>query len=104
MALVSKPERLLWFIGAALCVAGFLGWIWAYVIWDQYLHYLPRSPNPTTGSIYALNIHGIVVYQTLKQQSRRESWEFWSYGTCCCGAALAAIYQWRARRRAAKTQ
>lgn len=104
MSFIPKEDRLLWLTAAALCLVGFLGWLWAYEIWDQYYQYLPHSPNPATGNIYALNIHGVVVYQTLREQSRRQNWEFWSYAICCCGAALGAVCQWRSRKRAAKGQ
>jgi hypothetical protein len=101
--LVPTKDRLLWLAAVAVCSVGLLGWFWGYYeIWIQYSQHLPRSPNPASGNLYALNIHGIVVYQTLKQRSYRENWEFWSYAVCCCGAALGAVYQWRLRKRVAQ--
>jgi hypothetical protein len=66
-------------------------------VWDlgQYFRYLPRSPNPEAGSIYPLNIHGVVVYQTLKEQSRLDNWIRWSFGVFCCGMALGGIHKWK---------
>jgi hypothetical protein len=104
MSSVPKEGRLLWLAAVALCIAGLIGWLWACEIWDQYYDYLPRLPNPVTGNIYPLNIHARVVYQTLKQQSRRENWDFWSSAVFSCGMALGGIYEWRSRKRTARTK
>jgi hypothetical protein len=104
MSPIPKKDRLLWLAAVALCVAGLLGSLWGYEIWYQYYQYLPRSPNLATGNIYSLNIHGVVVYQTVKQQSRRENWDFWSTAIFCWGMALAGIYKWRSRKRAAQSR
>jgi len=78
-----------------------LGWFWAIVIWFEYWD-LPHSPNPATGNIYPLNIHGYVVYQTLKEQLRLERWQFWSMAVLCCGIALGAVHKWITERRKGK--
>ena len=95
MTSIPKKDRLLWLAAATLSIVGLLGWIWTYGIWDQYFQYLPRSPNPATGSIYPLNIHGVVVYETLKERVRLENWIHWSFGVFCLGMALGAIHKWR---------
>jgi hypothetical protein len=93
-----KIERILWYAAGAMSLAGALGWLRAMAFWGQYGS-LPHSPNPATGSIYPLNIHGYVVYQTMKEQLRREHWEFWSMAVFCCGMALGAIHKWLTERR-----
>ena len=95
MTLGPKKDRLLWLAAAALAIVGLLGWIWTYELWDQYFQYLPRSPNPATGSIYPLNIHGVVVYQTLSERSHLDKWNHWSFGIFLCGMVLGGIHQWR---------
>ena len=95
MTSIPKKDRLLWLAAAALCLAGLLGWIWTFGIWDHYFQFLPRSPNPAAGRIYPLSIHGIVVYQSLKERSRLDSWDHWSFGIFCCGMVLGGIHQWR---------
>lgn len=90
MAWRPKIERVLWFVAAVLCVLGLLGWVRAMGIWYEYGDILPRSPNLATGNIYPLNIHGWVVYQTLRELSRRQRWEFWSMAMAAFGAALGA--------------
>ena len=101
MARRSKAQRLLWYAAAALCAAGALGWLWSIAIWYQYWD-LPRSANPATGNVYALNIHGVVVYQTLAEQIRRQRWEFWSMAVAICGASLGAIQRWISREKASE--
>jgi hypothetical protein len=49
-----------------------------------------------------LNIHGYVVYQTLKEQLRRERWEFWSLAVLGFGIALGAFHKWITERRQGK--
>lgn len=90
---ISKAKRILKHASMVLCALGLAGWVWAMSVYQSYLN-LPSSPNPATGSIYPLNIHGSVVYQTLQQKLYRERWEFWSWVIAGCGAALFAIYKW----------
>jgi hypothetical protein len=92
MAWRAKIEKILWYAAVAICSAGALGWLRAIEIWYQYWG-LPHSPNPATGNIYPLNIHGYVVYQTLQEQLRRERWEFWSWVIAGVGATLGAIHK-----------
>jgi hypothetical protein len=84
-----------------ICSAGMLGWLRAIEISYQYWS-LPHSPNPATGNIYPLNIHGYVVYQTLKEQLRRERWEFWSLEVLGFGMALGWFQKWLTQRRRGK--
>ena len=98
MAWRPKIERILWYAAVAICLAGALGWLRAMAFWDQYGS-LPHSPNPATGNIYSLNIHGYVVYQTLQEKLRRERWEFWSTAVSCCGFALGGFHKWLTERR-----
>lgn len=93
MAWRRKIERVLWYSAVALASAGMVGWLRAISIWYQYWD-LPHSPVTETGNIYPLNIHGYVVYQTLREQLYRQRWEFWSIAVAGCGAALGALHKW----------
>ena len=44
--------------------------MWAARVEFQYQAVLPRRADPTNGSLYPLNVHGIVVYQTKDQRDR----------------------------------
>jgi hypothetical protein len=98
LAWKSKAERTLKYTSMALCGLGLTGWVWAMSVYQSYLD-LPSSPNSATGSIYPLNIHGSVVYQTLQQKLYRERWEFWSMAAFCCGGALYAVYRWISEKK-----
>jgi hypothetical protein len=92
---------MLWYAAVVICSAGMLGWLRAVEISYQYWS-LPHSPNPATGNVYPLNIHGYVVYQTLKEQVRRERWEFWSLEVAGFGIALGVFQKWLTERRQRK--
>ena len=81
-----------------IALAGALGWLRAIEIWFEYWN-LPHSPNPATGNIYPLNIHGNVVCQTLQENLRRERWEFWSWQVAVFGCGLGAFHKWITKRR-----
>jgi hypothetical protein len=99
MAWIRLKEKILWYVAIALCLAGLLADLRASNIWDQYYDQLPRSSVVATGSIYPLNIHGVVVFQTLNQQARLRWWDFWSTAVFCLGMALGAAHKWISARR-----
>ncbi len=95
MASNPKGERLLKIAYNALAIAGLLGVLWGMGIWSDYAENLPRSPNPATGNIYPLSIHGLVVYQTLRERRLLDNWDHWSWGIAIFGFVLAMIHEWR---------
>ena len=98
LAWKSKGKRILKYTSIVLSGLGFTGWVWAMSVYQSYLN-LPRSPNPVNGSVYPLNIHGSIVYQTLQQKLYRERWEFWSLVVVICGGALVEIYRLISREK-----
>lgn len=90
----SRSEKLLRIAYSALFIAAFLGLLWTMAIYNVYLDNLPRSPNPTTGNIYPLNIHGVGVYQTLEQRRHLDNVERGSWGIGILGIVLGLIWQW----------
>jgi hypothetical protein len=90
----SKIGGPLRYAGIAIGSAGLAGWCWAMEIWYRYMDTLPSSPDPASGNIYPLNVHGTIVYQTLKQQVYRERWEFYSMAVLVLGAALGEFGRW----------
>jgi hypothetical protein len=94
MILGPKSEKLLRVAYNALLVSGILGLLWGMAIYNVYLDKLPRSPNPTTGNIYSLNIHGVAVYQTLRERSHLDNVEHGSWAIIIFGGVLGLIWQW----------
>jgi hypothetical protein len=95
----AKWGRLLKVTHVACFVGGVIGLLWSMAIYQTYFNNLPRSPNPQTGNLYPLNIHGAVVYQTLQQSCRLDNWQHWSWGFVILGAVLGWLYQWRSGDR-----
>ena len=62
---VLKLFRLVAFV-LALC--GGLGILYWTVVWYQYYDRLPRSPQPATGRVYVMNMHGVAVYATYRER------------------------------------
>jgi hypothetical protein len=91
----TKWRKLLKMTHVSFFVMGFVGLLWVMALYQAYFNNLPRSPNPITGNVYPLNIHGIVVYQTMQERSRLGNWEHWSWGLAILGFVLGLIYQWR---------
>ena len=80
-SLPKRPIRLaaLWLLALpALCI-----FLYSGLISNQYLHTLPRQPNPDAHRVYPRNIHGIVVFQTY---SERE------YLDALCDGSIAAFF------------
>ena len=88
-------EKLVKITSIASFIAGFLGLLWTMAIYNTYLDRLPRSPDAVNGNIYALNAHGVVVYQTLAERSHLNHVEYWAWGLGIFGAVLGMICQWR---------
>jgi hypothetical protein len=76
-----------------LAVPGLATWIYSGTIWNQYLHTLPRSPDPRAGRVFAGNIHGIVIFQTRAEQLRLDLMKDISLGAFFLGAVIAAIVE-----------
>lgn len=88
----KEKLRILKVAAVVLCLIGLAGGIWSFAIWNQYLINLPRSPDSTTGRVYPLNMHGIVLYQTAVERSRLHTVEYSSNGLFFLGLALGAVY------------
>ena len=66
--------------------------LWTFLIWN--LGDLPQSPDPTTGRIYQLSQHNLIVYQT-----KTEHIVYWSVVDCSIvfaliGGTLMVIHDW----------
>ena len=66
---------------------------WSLSIWYQYQRILPRHPDPVAGRIYPLNVHGIVVYQTLGERDWLDEIQYSSIAVFVASALMAAIHE-----------
>ena len=89
---MTANSRKVWTrVALALALPGLPGWIYSTSIWGEYLHTLPRSPDPSVGRVFALNIHGIVVFQNHTDQLRLNLTEYISGGVFCLGMMIGAL-------------
>ena len=82
-------------VGISMAIVGLAGIVWSGAIWNQYLHVLPRHPEPAAGRVYPLNIHGIVVYHTREEKNWLNEIQYSSITVFAASALLAAIHRKR---------
>ena len=78
--------------GVAISLIGLAGWIWSAQLEHRYQDTLPRSSNSSTGSIYPLNVHGIVVYQTRDQRNWLNELQYSSFSVFLIGGLMLLAY------------
>jgi hypothetical protein len=71
---------------------GLGGLVVSAVISTSYLDTLPRSPAPDEMRIVPRNIHGTVVYQTVKEDRRLSIMEDSSVGVFLVGLSMGLFY------------
>jgi len=80
-------------VAIAIGLIGLAGILWTSSIWYEYQRALPRHPDPVTGHVYPLNVHGIVVYQTRDERNRLAEIQYSSIAVFAVGALMGLIYQ-----------
>jgi hypothetical protein len=80
-------------LGIAVGLTGLAGVLWAASLWFDAQRTLPRHPDPQAGRIYALNVHGIVVYQTHAERKHLDTIQYSAIALFGASALMAAIYQ-----------
>jgi hypothetical protein len=80
-------------VGGTLFAIGFLGSVWTAGLYYKYQRTLPRYPNYPTGSVYPLNVHGIVICQTRSERNWPNDFLYSSIGVIVMSGLMAAIYQ-----------
>jgi len=89
-----KQMKLLKLVSIALILCGILGQAWTFGVWNLDAKVLPRTPDPSTGRVYRLSLHGILVYQTEQEHSVYWGIDGWSSRIFYFGWVLALIHIW----------
>ena len=76
----------------AFLLVGLAGLIASATISTHYLDVLPTSPAPGEGRTVPRDIHGLIVYQTAKQDRILSTCEWTAVGIFLVGLTLSAIY------------
>jgi hypothetical protein len=84
-----------WWKRAAVMISliGLAGWIWAAQLEYRYQETLPRSPSSATGSIFPLNVHGVVVYQTREQRNWLDELQYCSSAVFVAGGLMFLFHE-----------
>jgi hypothetical protein len=91
----SRARRLLKAVTIALVGGATLGMASGFILWEIYANTLPHSPDPASGRIYRLAMHGLVLYQTAGEHALFWGVVKWSIALVWLGAAAGLIYQWK---------
>jgi len=83
-------------------VFGLLILLYGGSIWNDYLHNLPRTPDPTSGRVFPRNIHGIVIFQTHSEKLRLDLIDNIGWVIFMLGMLVGALEERRWRRTAGK--
>jgi hypothetical protein len=89
-----KTARLgtLKFFALLFLLFGLAGLIASATISTHYLDVMPREPAPGELRVVPRNIHGVMVYQTTKEDRFLNEWEYSSVGVFLVGLVLSAVY------------
>jgi hypothetical protein len=84
------------FFALVFLLAGLAGLIASAAISTHYVVVMPPKPAPEKLRVIPRSIHGVTVYQTAKENSLLNTWEYTSVGIFLVGLTLSAIYmeQW----------
>jgi len=91
-------KRVFRIVGSLLGVLGLAGIIWTAQIWSQYQRTLPHEPDVHAGRVYALNVHGIVVYENYHERDWRNTVQYTSIALFAASGLMAGFYQWKFSR------
>ena len=80
-------------IGVTLFLVAFVGSIWSASLFYRYQGTLPRHPDVAAGSVYPLNVHGIVVYQTRDERNWLDEVFYCSILLAAASGLIAMIYR-----------
>ena len=85
-------------VAITISMIGLAGILWTSSIWYDYQKTLPRRPDPVAGRLYPLNVHGIVVSQTLNERNWLDEIQYSSIAVFAVGGLMGLIYEKRFAR------
>jgi hypothetical protein len=78
---------------SAVCfiLSGIALFYYGLVIQYRYQATLPRTEDKPSGHIFPLNIHGVIVFQTAREQNRQRLFEIGGFAIVMLGLATGGI-------------
>ena len=80
------------FFALLFLLFGLAGLIASAAISTHYLVVMPQKPVPEELRVVPRSIHGVTVYQTVKEDRLLRTWEYSSVGIFLVGVVLSVIY------------
>jgi hypothetical protein len=103
MGVDMHPTKLavLKFFALVFLLPGLGGLVFSAMVSTDYLENLPKSPTPTEQRLTPRNVHGIVIYQTAREDERLSIMEYGSVSVFLVGLLLGIVYleKWSSSRQ-----
>jgi hypothetical protein len=89
------------FFALLFLLPGLAGLVTSAVVSTNYLETMPKSPEPTQERMTPRNVHGVVIYQTVKEDQRLSAMEYTSVSVFLVGLLLGIVYleKWSSARQ-----
>jgi hypothetical protein len=93
---------LLKFFALLFLLPGLGGLVFSAMVSTDYLENLPKVPMPGEQRMTPRNVHGVVIYQTAKEDQRLSAMEYTSVSVFLVGLLLGIVYleKWSSSRQA----
>ncbi len=90
------------FFALLFLLPGLAGLVFSAMVSTDYLEQLPKSPTPSEQRMTPRNVHGTVVYQTVKEDRRLSALEYGAVSIFLVGLVLGVMYleKWSSVRQA----
>jgi hypothetical protein len=93
---------LLKFLALLFLLPGLGGLVFSAMVSTDYLENLPKAPMPGEQRLTPRNVHGVMIYQTTKEDQRLSAMEYTSVSVFLVGLLLGIVYleKWSSSRQA----
>jgi hypothetical protein len=90
------------FFALLFLMPGLGGLIFSAMVSTDYLAQMPKSPTPSEQRMTPRNVHGVMIYQTVKEDQRLSIMEYTSVSVFLVGLILGIVYleKWSSTRQA----
>jgi hypothetical protein len=89
------------FFALLFLLPGLGGLVFSAMVSTDYLENLPKSPAPSELRMTPRNVHGTVIYQTVKEDQQLSTMEYGSVSVFLVGLLLGIVYleKWSSSRQ-----
>ena len=88
--MIGRATRFRWRLSRIISFAALLGGLLSVFPWLYYYENLPRYPQPASGRVCPINMHGVIAYASRKERQRLNASEYAFFG--CVAAGFVAAF------------